>query len=206
MGRTKFSMRNVAAYLEEKGYKTMNISYPSTKESIPVIAETHIKQAIETCVNQGAEKVHVVTHSLGGIVIRQYLQSHSLPEGSRVVMLGPPNKGSEVADFLMDFSIYKWIMGQAGQSLGTADDSFVNTLGPVSEDIGVIAGTRTIDPISSFIIPGPDDGKVSVESTRLDEMTDFIRIPRSHPFMASSTTILHQIHHFLKCGWFDPME
>ncbi len=206
LGRTRFSMRKVAKYLEERGYKTMNISYPSTAEPIPVIADTHVKQAIETCIKQGAVKVHVVTHSLGGIVIRQYLQNNSLPAGSRVVMLGPPNKGSEVADFLMDFFLYRWVMGDAGQSLGTSEDSYVNMLGPVDEEIGVIAGTRTVDPISSLLIPGPDDGKVSVESTMLDEMTDFICIPKSHPFMASSRSIMHQIEYFLENGKFDKAD
>lgn len=206
MGRTRFSMRKVAKFLEDRGYKTMNISYPSTSEPIPVIADTHVKEAIETCVKQGASKVHVVTHSLGGIVIRQYLQANSLPEGSRVVMLGPPNKGSEMADFLMDSFLYKWVMGDAGQCLGTSEDSYVNMLGPVDEEIGVIAGTRTVDPIGSFLIPGPDDGKVSVESTMLDEMTDFICIPKSHPFMASSKTIMHQIEYFLENGKFDKAD
>lgn len=203
MGRTRFSMRKVARFLEEKGYKAINLSYPSTSEPIPVIADTYVRQAIESCVKQGADKVHVVTHSLGGIVIRQYLQNNSLPEGSRIVMLGPPNKGSEVADVLMNSFIYKWLMGDAGQSLGTDDDSYVNMLGPVEEDIGIIAGTRTVDPVSSLLIPGPDDGKVSVDNTMLDEMADFICIPKSHPFMASSRTIMHQIEYFLEHGRFD---
>ena len=203
MGRTRFSMRKVARFLEERGYKTMNLSYPSTSEPIPVIADTYVKEAILSCVKQGADKIHVVTHSLGGIVIRQYLQNNSLPQGSRIVMLGPPNKGSEVADFLMNSFLYKWLMGDAGQSLGTDEDSYVNMLGPVEEDIGIIAGTKTVDPISSLLIPGPDDGKVSVDSTMLEEMTDFICIPKSHPFMASSRTIMHQIEYFLEKGQFD---
>jgi hypothetical protein len=206
MGRTRFSMRKVARFLEDRGYKVMNISCPSTTEPIPVIADTYVKQAIDTCMKQGADKIHVVTHSLGGIVIRQYLQNNSLPDGSRIVMLGPPNKGSQVADFLMDFFLYKWAMGDAGQSLGTNGDSLVNMLGPVDEDIGIIAGTRTVDPISSLLIPGADDGKVSVDSTMLDEMTDFITIPKSHPFMASSRTIMHQIEYFLENGKFDKVD
>ena len=103
----------------------------------------------------------------------------------------------------MNSFLYKLLMGDAGQSLGTEDDSYVNMLGPVEEDIGIIAGTRTVDPVSSLLIPGHDDGKVSVESTMLEEMKDFICIPKSHPFMASSRTIMHQIEYFLEKGRFD---
>jgi pimeloyl-ACP methyl ester carboxylesterase len=202
MGRTGFSMRKMARYLDGQGYRTVNITYPSTRLPIPVIAETIVKPAVDRCLADGAERVHVVSHSLGGIVIRQYLQDHSLPSGSRIVMMGPPNRGSEIADLLKDVPLYRWLMGEAGQSLGTAETSFVNTLKPVNATIGIIAGTRTVAPVCSFLIPGADDGKVSVFRTQLDEMTDFVTVPRSHPFMASSRPVMREVAGFLEHGRF----
>ncbi len=202
MSRTKRSMQKLENYLNKNGFKTVNPGYPSTEKSIEKIASEDIATAIEICKNAGAKKIHFVTHSLGGIALRQYLQTNELPEGSRVVMLAPPNKGNELTDFFKDYYIYKKITGPAGQALTTGPDSLPNKLKPVKAEIGVIAGSLSVNPLYSTIVPGQDDGKVSIESTKLKEMTDFTIVSGCHPFIMKDKTAMKETVHFLQHGKF----
>lgn len=203
MGRTRISMLNLEKNLSTSGYRVVNFGYPSTSESIEQLAKVKIPDAISQCHKISSSKIHFVTHSLGGVIIRQYLQSHVLPAGSRVVMLSPPNHGSEIPDHYKDASWYKWFTGPAGQQLTTGEDSLPNRLKPISVEVGVIAGTKTLDPWFSSRIPGEDDGKVSVESTRLDEMKDFLVVPHTHVFIMESSEVHRQIKNFLRHGEFN---
>jgi hypothetical protein len=127
----------------------------------------------------------------------------AIPAGSRLVMLAPPNKGSEVTDFMKDFFIYRWIEGPAGQELGTGPESVPNRLKPIDLQLGIIAGDRSLNPVFSAIIPGPDDGKVAVERTKLEEMSDFLVISSTHTFIMRNPNVLRQVVHFLEHGRFD---
>ncbi len=118
-------------------------------------------------------------------------------------MISPPNKGSELADTFRDWFIYKWLNGPAGQVLGTESESLPNSLKPVSGEIGVITGDSTWNPVYSWLIPGEDDGKVSVESAKLAEMTDFLVVPSSHSFIMRHSDVLNQVVFFLQNGVFD---
>ncbi len=202
MGRTERSMKKFEKYFQQQGYKTLNSRYPSTKETIEKIASSHVSDAVGKCRKEGAIKIHVVTHSLGGIVVRQYLQTNSLPKGSRIVMLSPPNKGSELADFFKGFFLYEWLNGPAGNQLGTDSESVPNSLEPVNVEVGVITGNKSLNPIYSAIVSGKDDGKVSVERAKLDEMTDFLVVPASHSFIMNDKTVMKQAAYFLKYGRF----
>ena len=117
-------------------------------------------------------------------------------------MLSPPNNGSEVADSLKSFFLYRWIMGPAGQEIGTSPDNVPKRLKPVSADIGIIAGTRSIEPWFSILIPGQDDGKVSVESTKLEEMNDFLTVKSAHPFIMNDPQVIDQVVIYLGQGRF----
>lgn len=201
MGRTAFSMRSMEKHLNAHGYSTINRSYPSTSETIETLSKTLIPDLLADC-KTPVKKIHFVTHSLGGIIIRHYLQTNSLTQGSRIIMLSPPNKGSEVADRLKNFGFYKWLMGPAGQQLTTDRDSLPNSLSAIPYEIGIIAGRRTMDPWFSYSIPGQDDGKVSLESTRLKEMQDFLIVDSSHAFIMRSDTVKQQVIYFLQHGYF----
>lgn len=203
MGRSYRSMAPMAEHLKAAGYPVENIDYPSTRKQLDPIVAKYLQPAIQRCGSHGGA-VHLVTHSLGGILVRLYLQKHRLPANSRVVMLSPPNQGSEVADFMKDFSIYRWVTGPAGQQLGTAADSLPNTLGPVPQplQVGVITGDRSLNPIFSSMLPGDDDGKVSVERAKLAGMADFLVVPANHTFIMSHPQVLKQTVHFLKKGRF----
>jgi triacylglycerol lipase len=203
MGRTHRSMAKMAQTLAGEGYRVVNLDYPSTEASIETLSDTIVAETVQTCRRKRpSAPVHFVTHSLGGILVRQYLQTHRLPPGSRVVMLSPPNQGSEIADLLKDNIIYRWIMGPAGQQLGTGADGISHRLGPVDVPVGIIAGDSTLEPWFSSRIPGPDDGKVSVERARLAEMADFFVVHKSHGFIMNDPGVIGQTAHFLEHGVF----
>ena len=203
LGRFRQSMRSLEQHLKSLGFTTINLAYPSTTKSIETIAETHLARAVQSCEAQRTGKIHFVGHSLGGIIVRQYLQLHSMPAGSRLVMLSPPNQGSELVDLLMQFPLYRWITGPAGQEIGKGPESVVNRLKPVGIEVGVIAGNFSINLVFSTFLDGPDDGMVSVKSAMLPEMRDFIIVPNTHTFIMKDPLVMSQVAHFLKHGRFD---
>lgn len=202
MGRTKFAMRKVEKELAVAGYTVWNRSYPSTEKPIETLAAEHISKGLQFCRRAQAEKVHFVTHSLGGILVRYYLQDNTIENLDKIIMLSPPNSGSEIADSLKDIKLYQWMMGPAGQQLGTDANSLPNTLDRIDATVGIITGKSSYDPWFSPFIPGEDDGKVSVKSARLEEMTDFLVVEAGHTFIMSNRSVLEQIRHFLKRGTF----
>lgn len=205
MGRTYQSMESLQEVLIERGYHTVNIGYPSTKKDIETLAKDHFPIAIEQCEKFDPQKIHFVSHSLGGIIIRQALKHDRPAKLGRVVMLSPPNKGASVVDVLGSWKIYKWLNGPAGQQLSTDPSSLPNRLGPVDYTVGIITGNRHawFDAWLSYIIPGVDDGKVSVERTKLEGMSDFLIVNESHPFIMNAPYVQEETVHFLKYGKFN---
>jgi triacylglycerol lipase len=201
--RTKRSMAALESELRKAGYTVVNADYPSRSGSIAQLADDAIPKALEQCRREGAATIHFVTHSMGGILVRSYLSRHATPELGRVVMLGPPNQGSEVVDVLGRFWIFGVLNGPSGRELGTRADSTPQTVGPVNFPVGVIAGNRSINWINSLFIRGPDDGKVSVERTKVTGMTDHIVLPSAHPFLMRNRLAIAQTIHFLRTGSFD---
>ncbi len=207
MGRTHRSMATMAKHLANKGYRVVNLDYPSTRASIETLSLGIVAETVQRCrLERPSAPIHFVTHSLGGILVRQYLQAHGLPPVSRVVMLSPPNQGSEIADLMKDNFLYRWIMGPAGQQLGTGTDAVSHRLGPVDVPVGIITGDSTLEPWFSSRVPGPDDGKVSVERARLAEMTDFLVVHKSHGFIMNDPEVIDQAAHFLEHGRFKQGE
>jgi triacylglycerol esterase/lipase EstA (alpha/beta hydrolase family) len=200
LARTDKSMAPLAAALEDAGYLAVNYDYPSTKYPIGKLADETISAALALCPDE--VKINFVTHSLGGILVRRYLRGKDIKNLGRVVMLGPPNKGSQVVDRLHNMPGFKWFNGPAGMELGTGEASVPNQLGPANFELGIIAGTRTINFILSTFLPKPNDGKVSVENTKLDGMSDHISFPVPHPFLMKNKKVIAQVIYFLKHGVF----
>jgi triacylglycerol lipase len=200
--RTSGSMLKMELALTEAGYKVRNVDYPSRTTTIQKLADDAIGKAVGDCQRNGATKVDFVTHSLGGILVRSYLARHSIPSLGRVVMLAPPNQGSEVVDKLGWLFLFKWINGPAGNELGTDKNSTPNKLGPANFPVGIIAGDRSINWINSSLIHGSDDGKVSVERTKLAGMSDHIVIHATHPFIMRNREAIRQTIQFLRMGNF----
>ncbi len=208
MGRSYRAMEGMQEKLVSSGYHTVNLGYPSTKCSVETIAEKYYPMALEQCRKFSPTAIHFVTHSLGGIVLRQALKESRPRELGRVVMLSPPNHGSVAADNLRHWWLYEWLNGPAGQQLTTADSSLPNRLGPVDYPVGVITGDRYFffDFWLSSIIPGIDDGKVSVSSARLDGMSDFLVVHETHPFIMDSDYVQDETLYFLKNAVFQHVK
>lgn len=200
--RSNRSMQPMADALQAAGYIVHNIDYPSRTAPIEELATRAIAPAVAAGERAGASRIHFVTHSLGGILVRQYLATHALPALGRVVMLGPPNQGSEIVDRLGAWWLFAAINGPAGRQLGTGATSAPNRLGPVTYPVGVIAGRHSINWINSRLIPGPDDGKVSVARTRVTGMTSHLVLPCSHPFLPRDREAIRQTVRFLGRGQF----
>jgi triacylglycerol esterase/lipase EstA (alpha/beta hydrolase family) len=199
--RGRRSMQGLARFLAANGYQTLNLGYPSTKQPIETIIR-HIHPQVAEFAASVLHNLHFVGHSMGGLVIRAYLHSLRPPNLGRVVLLGTPNRGSEVADLLKDRWAYKKFFGPAGQQLVTALETADELLGRVDYDLGVIAGSRSIDPICSRIIGIPNDGRVSIESTKAAGMKDHVVIPVSHPFLPTNKQARQLILTFLQRGRF----
>lgn len=201
LARTSRSMAPLEKVLIAQGYHVINQDYPSRKARIEDLADIAIGSALRQC--HKGQTIHFVTHSLGGILVRQYLSQQAIPGLKHVVMLGPPNQGSEVVDTLKAIPGFHFINGKAGLQLSTDTTSLPKSLGPAQFDVGIIAGTKSINPILSLFIPGRNDGKVAIDNTKLDGMHDHIEVATTHPFMMRNATVIQHICHYLKHGNFD---
>jgi len=203
LSRTNKSMAEVEKALKARNHRVFNVDYPSRKYPIDSLAEIAIGGTLRAMARDSADTLNFVTHSLGGILVRDYLAEHKIPRMGRVVMLGPPNHGSEVVDRLKGVSLFNLLNGPAGRELGTDSASKPNSLGSVDCEVGVIAGDRSINRINSLMIPGPDDGKVSTGSARLAGMKDYLVVHATHPMMMKNAEVIRQIVSFLEAGKFD---
>lgn len=202
LGRTRFSLWPIARAATRRGYAVHNFGYPSRSAPIEQLAED-VGRRVRT-VAEADGPVDIVTHSMGGIVLRAAVAADILPAEliRRVVMLAPPNHGSEVADRLRDFVVYRLAIGPAGQQIGTDEHSVPRRLPPPPFEVGIIAGRRTANAVFGRILGAEGDGKVTVASAQLDGMRDLVVVDRSHTFIMWAPDVLAHIFSFLETGRF----
>ncbi len=198
IGRTDKSMAGMEKALQEADFKTFNIHYPSRKQPIDTLA-VFVSEKLKSL---QTDKIHFVTHSMGGLIVRTLLENHRPDNLGRIVMLAPPNHGSEIADYYGGTVLYKWFYGPAGQELTTSSVRARNE--KIDYELGIIAGsTNWHYPSAWFLIDGPSDGPVSIESTRLPGMKDHFTLPAAHTFIMDNKKVQAQTVHFLRHGHFD---
>lgn len=202
LARTSRAMAKAEAFFSEQGYKTINVNYPSREHRIEDLSTEVISNAIKQCTAKKVTAIHFFTHSMGGILLRYFLQHHDQGRIARAVMLSPPNQGSEIVDELAGFPGFKLLNGPAGLQLGTDANSIPSKLGAINIETGIITGSKSINPLLSRLISGANDGKVSVASARLENMTDFLVVPYTHTFIMYREEVIRQALYFFQNGRF----
>ena len=200
--RTSRAMAKAEAFFSEQGYNTLNVNYPSREHRIEELSPKVIGNAIKQCV---AKKFTTINFFTWFTMTKNYLKEiyhYDLGRISRAVMLSPPNQGSEIVDELADFPGFQLLNGPAGLQLGTDANSIPSKLGAINIETGIITGSKSINPLLSRLISGPNDGKVSVASARLENMTDFLLVPYTHTFIMRREEVIRQTLYFFQNGRF----
>lgn len=185
LGRTPFAMKLLERTLQDEGYRVYNWGYSSyccTVEELGVELAWDLQQM------EGVrpERIHFVGHSLGNIIIRQALGHAPPSEPGRVVMLAPPNQGSETADRYS--SLFGWMLVPL-EDLQTGDEGVVQELYQIEDrEVGIIAGER--------------DGKVDVDNTKLETQDDHEVVETFHTWMMNRSEVQELILDFLRYGEF----
>ena len=202
LGRTALSMRRLAGALRRAGYRAVNVDYASRSAPIARLADEVVGRHVERALQEAPERLHFVTHSLGGILVRHWAERHPVPEGARAVMIAPPHGGSEAADLFRTVAPMCWWCGPALQELGTDPESVPAQLGPLPLHTGVIAGAANRFPFVGRLFDGDTDGLVAVARARAEGMADFVVVPRGHTFIMRAPETVRQTLHFLRHGQF----
>ncbi|MEW8470361.1 MAG: alpha/beta fold hydrolase [Candidatus Thiodiazotropha sp.] len=200
LGRSNIAMWRLAGRLEDAGYDVQQVGYSSINTTTDEVIADITKQIDDCCASE-KRIVHFVGHSLGGLLIRAYLQENILKQLGNTVLIGTPNKGTEIADQLKGNCLVELLVPMA-TALGTDERSLPKTLEFPYYPVGVIAGVYD-SGLNEEILPGRDDGLVPVESTKLEGMSDFIEIESGHSMMRYNEDVASQTIHFLKNGKFD---
>ncbi len=203
IGKSARAMAGLEAAVAAAGFATLNLTYPSRHHRLEALVE-EVHEAVRGFLAGGEGPVHFVCHSMGGLVARGYIGRYRPAGLGRVVMLGTPNQGSELADLLGWNPVYKFAFGPAGQQLRTRPDPATTALlGAVDYPVGVVAGDRPFDVLGWLYLPKPNDGRVSVAATRVAGMADHVTLPVDHEALMRDAAVHRQVVAFLREGRFE---
>ena len=190
-------MKRLEWALRREGYQVFNPAYPSIRVPLTILASEYLPDYLQRTIPEGIQRIHFVTHSMGGLLLRGSLAAHRPARLGRVVFLGTPHHGSEAADFWSKNALCRWLAGPNLAALQTGLAGYSVTLGPADYEALVIAGDRPLSPFWSPL-PAPHDGKVSVASTRLAGSARHLVVPHTHIALPIRTDIIRQVVQFLR--------
>jgi pimeloyl-ACP methyl ester carboxylesterase len=188
-GRLGASMILLARAARRAGYATLSPNYPYRRPLEDIV--DWLAPRVAAFEAGFAGPLHIITHSLGGLVARALIAARAPQRLGRVVMLAPPNKGSELADLLFRFRLAPLILGGIGPHLRTsrtaADEA---VLGSITYPLGIIAGDRPLFPLPLPLLSRPHDGKVSIAATRVAGLADHVTLPVTHTLMVYDRRVI----------------
>ena len=200
LGRSRHMFADLAKTLEARGYEVADLAYPSTRR--PLSAQADELAALLGRM-EGVERVSFVTHSLGGMVLRRLLAEERAFQRTitpgRAALIAPPSQGAQLADLLRDIPAYRALSGPAGQEITTKAAA---KLPPPNIPFGIIAGIRGDGAGYNPLLPGEDDGVVSLAEVRLEGASDFLTVEALHTFIANHPEVLRAVPAFLATGRF----
>jgi triacylglycerol esterase/lipase EstA (alpha/beta hydrolase family) len=188
--------------LLQQGYNVCRVDYPSTEYTIQALADTALNEAVRRCQQAGSDTLYFVGHSMGGILIRYFLQENEVSPLGKVVFISTPHHGTELVNKLAWSKLFQNFNGPGGMQLGAAEDDFIQSLNVPDYDFAVIMSKRSINPVESMLISGKDDGRVPIESARLEGMQDFVLVKTNHHFSMKNDATIKQVISYLKTGQF----
>lgn len=205
--RTSMSMALYDIALRCKGYDVLNITYPSLRHELPRLGEIVATKILKSKKFARASDIHFVTHSMGGVISRYVLGgAETLREKTRsVVMLVPPNQGSEMADYAHNTKwmkpLFRFFYGPAGQQLLT---SYAVNYPAIGCKVGVIAGTRSANMLGKKIFETGirHDGLISHDRMKIAGQSDLAEVRTTHTSILCSPHAIRETMIFLKTGRF----
>jgi pimeloyl-ACP methyl ester carboxylesterase len=202
--RTKNSMYFLQKALEDRGYEVVNRTYPSGENTIENNA-TFINDFVTDKLGElpPDTELYFVTHSMGGLVVRCYLEEYRPEQAKRLIMIAPPNRGATMAEYVDMFPISDVLLGPSGEEMAMGEDYLANLCGGVPDiEFGIIAGGRGDGEGYSSLLEGDDDGTVSVRTTYLPGAVDFLVLDHIHTFICDHQDTIDNVVHFLENGRF----
>lgn len=194
MGRGRASLWVLETRLKTAGFRTVNFPYITHARSLDQLSDDLIKFIKE---NVKTPTYCIIAHSLGNIIVRNSFHRELPPGLKRIVMLAPPNRPADLARAFKDNPVYRWVTGESGQQL--ASDEFYKNLPVPTAEFGVIAGDRG----QSITFKEPNDGVITVESTKLDGMKAWVLVHQAHTFIMNSRQAAQLAVRFIEHGDFD---
>lgn len=203
LARGRWSLALLGRRLSKAGFRVHNLGYPSRPQSLDEAVDA-VDEQLRRRGLAGNRRLNWVTFSLGGLVARSYLYSHRPAGRDRLVMMAPPNQGTKIVDSIGHLRLFRLAFGDLAAELGTGSDSLPSRLETPQAEIGVIAGSRGINPLGRWLLNSDHDGTVTVDSTRLPGLADHLVLPHTHSFMMNAPRVAAETVHFLRYGRFSP--
>lgn len=201
-GRSSFSLNKINSHLQDQGYRTLCIDYPSRSFHIFQLAEQFVLPKIKSELSD-CSKIHFVAYSMGGIITRYILANHRPANLGRVVFIATPNSGVEIVSALGKHTWFQTIFGPAVQEIAVGSALLQNLPQEIDYEAGVISGNFSVNPFTSlFLISGDDDGTVSVETTKIKGMKDHLIINSTHNMLLYNEQVVEEAEYFIRNGAF----